>query len=94
MDQIYLDSSDALPDFSAKTNENDLSQRSPSRHQHGAAQSSPLIGRDPFSASHRRNPSSRNLEARLSELESENLRLQRLVAELLIKNQQLRRSDV
>jgi hypothetical protein len=31
--------------------------------------------------------------ARITELEGENLRLQRLVAELLIKNQQLRKRD-
>jgi hypothetical protein len=31
--------------------------------------------------------------ARITELEVENLRLQRLVAELLIKNQQLRKRD-
>lgn len=33
-------------------------------------------------------------EARIAELEMENLRLQRLVAELLIKNQQLRKQEV
>jgi len=32
-------------------------------------------------------------EARIAELESENMRLHQLVAELLIKNQQLRRQD-
>ena len=34
-----------------------------------------------------------NYDGRLAELEIENFRLQRLVAELLIKNQQLRKSD-
>jgi len=33
------------------------------------------------------------MEARITELESENMRLQRLVAELLLKNQQLRRQE-
>lgn len=32
-------------------------------------------------------------EARIAALEDENLRLQQLVAELLLKNQQLRRQD-
>jgi hypothetical protein len=35
----------------------------------------------------------RSIEARMAELEVENIRLQRLVAELLLKNQQLRRSE-
>ena len=34
-----------------------------------------------------------SMEARMAELEVENMRLQRLVAELLIKNQQLRKCD-
>jgi hypothetical protein len=54
-------------------------------------QGSPLAGRDPFTSSHRRRLSHLNAEARISELENENRRLHRLVAELLIKNQQLRR---
>jgi len=33
------------------------------------------------------------VEKRIAELEVENLRLQRLVAELLLKNQQLRRQE-
>jgi len=41
---------------------------------------------------HRRPPASAN-PARVEELERENVRLQLLVAELLMKNQQLRKSD-
>ena len=41
---------------------------------------------------HRRPPLSSDL-ARVEELDRENIRLQLLVAELLIKNQQLRKSD-
>jgi len=38
-------------------------------------------------------PSAADFKDRVGELEIENARLHRLVAELLIKNQQLRRSD-
>jgi hypothetical protein len=38
-------------------------------------------------------PPATNCNERLAELEIENSRLHRLVAELLIKNQQLRKSD-
>ncbi len=93
MDQIHLDLIDVLPDRAAKTNETSPPPRSHSLHHEESAQSSPLSGSDPFTASHRRKAPGRNLEDRLSELENENLRLQRLVAELLMKNQQLRRSD-
>jgi hypothetical protein len=48
------------------------------------------ILRDPFSSPHR--SADTLTDFRIAELEIENLRLQRLVAELLIKNQQLRRS--
>ena len=50
-----------------------------------------ITGRDPFSSSHRHATDSVT-DARIIELETENLRLQRLVAELLIKNQQLRKA--
>ena len=50
-----------------------------------------ITGRDPFSSSHRGTTNSIT-DARILELETENLRLQRLVAELLIKNQKLRKS--
>jgi hypothetical protein len=53
---------------------------------------SPLVGRDPFTSSHRRPTECRSLKTRVAELESENLRLNRLVGELLIKNQQLRQT--
>jgi hypothetical protein len=45
----------------------------------------------PSSASYR--PHAANANERLAELEVENSRLQRLVSELLIKNQQLRKPD-
>jgi hypothetical protein len=48
-----------------------------------------ITGRDPFSSAHHSNKGS--AASRIAELEIENLRLQRLVAELLIKNQQLRK---
>jgi len=51
-----------------------------------------ITGRDPFVSSHRQ-ASNAITAARITELEVENLRLQRLVAELLIKNQQLRKRD-
>jgi len=57
------------------------------------AASSPLAGEDPFTSSHRRPTECRSLKARVAELESENLRLHRLVGELLIKNQQLRQTS-
>ena len=44
------------------------------------------------SFSHHR-PSAASVDDRLAELEIENSRLHRLVAELLIKNQQLRKQD-
>lgn len=44
-----------------------------------------------FSIPHR--PSAASVDDRLAELEIENSRLHRLVAELLIKNQQLRKPD-
>jgi hypothetical protein len=46
----------------------------------------------PSSSIHYR-PAAANYNDRLAELEIENSRLHRLVAELLIKNQQLRKSD-
>jgi hypothetical protein len=49
-----------------------------------------ITGHDPFVSSHR-HASNTVTAARITELEVENLRLQRLVAELLIKNQQLRK---
>ena len=51
-----------------------------------------ITGRDPFVSSHSQAPNAITA-ARIIELEIENLRLQRLVAELLIKNQQLRKRD-
>jgi hypothetical protein len=54
----------------------------------GTAQ--PGSNRDSF-ASARSQPSDVNENYRLAELEMENSRLHRLVAELLIKNQQLRK---
>ena len=51
-----------------------------------------ITGRDPFSSSHRGGKDSVSA-SRIAELEIENLRLQRLVAELLIKNQQLRKRE-
>ncbi|WP_035348477.1 hypothetical protein [Edaphobacter aggregans] len=59
----------------------------PKHHCGGVAYST---GRDPFSSPHRSGKDSVSA-SRIVELESENLRLQRLVAELLIKNQQLRK---
>jgi hypothetical protein len=47
--------------------------------------------KDPSSVQYR--PPAPNHNDRLAELEVENSRLHRLVAELLIKNQQLRKSD-
>jgi hypothetical protein len=88
MDQIYLDSNDALLDLSPPEN---LSQPGSSQQFAASGPLSPLAGKDPFTASHRRSFPGRNLEARLDELECENLRLHRLVAELLIKNEQLRK---
>jgi hypothetical protein len=44
-----------------------------------------------YSIHHR--PSAASVDDRLAELEIENSRLHRLVAELLIKNQQLRKPD-
>jgi len=62
------------------------------------APAAPLQGRDPFTAPHRErlsaNLPSANLEDRLAELEHENRRLHTLIAELLIKNQQLRREPI
>jgi hypothetical protein len=54
-----------------------------------ATQVSP-VGRDSFTQ-HRRKTGYAQVDERIVELEIENLRLQRLVAELLIKNQQLRK---
>ncbi len=48
--------------------------------------------RDPFRSRHHR-PSAISDDPRIAELEIENSRLHRLVAELLIKNQQLRQAD-
>ena len=47
---------------------------------------------DPFLGAHRRAPLSGTDSTRIAELEKENQRLQLLVAELLIKNQQLRKA--
>jgi len=52
-----------------------------------------ITGRDPFSSSHKAVQGGRRIEERIVELEVENLRLQRLVAELLMKNQQLRKQE-
>lgn len=49
-----------------------------------------LTGRDPFTTRHRA-PDMTPLEERVYQLEHENHRLQALVAELLLKNQQLRK---
>ena len=51
-----------------------------------------ITGIDPFSSPHRKASRGRD-DSRIAELEIENLRLQRLVAELLIKNQQLRKPE-
>jgi hypothetical protein len=51
-----------------------------------------ITGLDPFSSRHR-NASRVRDDSRIAELEIENLRLQRLVAELLLKNQQLRKFE-
>jgi hypothetical protein len=48
--------------------------------------------REPSSSIHQQR-SARSYDDRLAELEVENSRLHRLVAELLIKNQQLRKPD-
>jgi hypothetical protein len=76
-------------------NELDLSsigkQSQPDSLDKGAG--SPLAGRDPFTSSHRRATECRSLKARVAELESENVRLHRLVGELLVKNQQLRQTN-
>ena len=56
-------------------------------HPHNKSNLAHITGRDPFSSSH-----DSLIDARIIELETENLRLQRLVAELLIKNQQLRKA--
>jgi hypothetical protein len=48
--------------------------------------------KDPSSSIHQRQPAA-SYDDRLAELEIENSRLHRLVAELLIKNQQLRKLD-
>jgi hypothetical protein len=48
--------------------------------------------RDPFASPHHRQ-STMSEDPRIAELEFENARLQRLVAELLIRNQQLRKTD-
>jgi len=63
----------------------------PLRHPHDKGHLGHITGRDPFSSSHRPTPRS-VADDRIIELETENLRLQRLVAELLIKNQQLRKT--
>jgi hypothetical protein len=52
-----------------------------------------ITGRDPFSSSHKTGFGGSKVEERIIELEVENLRLQRLVAELLMKNQQLRKQE-
>ena len=62
------------------------------RHPRDANRIPPFTGRDPFVSPHRQAPSAMTA-ARIAGLEFENLRLQRLVAELLIKNQQLRKCD-
>jgi hypothetical protein len=62
------------------------------RHPRDANRIAHITSRDPFSSSHRHAPNGMTA-ARITELEGENLRLQRLVAELLIKNQQLRKRD-
>ena len=62
------------------------------RHPRDANRVAHITGRDPFSSSHR-HASNAITAARVAELEVENLRLQRLVAELLLKNQQLRKRD-
>jgi hypothetical protein len=55
----------------------------PERQSHHSALSPPRAHASPIS-----------VDFRVMELEIENLRLQRLVAELLLKNQQLRKHDV
>jgi len=85
MDLISTDSTDRPLDLSRKSDE----LKPSSEH----TQKSALAGRDPFTSSHRYHAGHANVDERISELESENQRLHRLVAELLIKNQQLRRAD-
>jgi len=53
----------------------------------------PDFGHASFSSRHHRLPSV-STDLRITELEVENSRLQRLVAELLLKNQQLRKEQV
>jgi hypothetical protein len=60
--------------------------------EHHRATMAHIAGRDPFSSPHRSVRESVSA-VRIAELEVENLRLQRLVAELLIKNQQLRKHE-
>lgn len=85
MDLIYIDPTDTTADPPP-------TESHPPEPLYELAQNSPLSGRDPFDSSHRHRHRAPQFsaEARLAELESENLRLHRLVAELLIKNQQLR----
>ncbi len=86
MDLIYIDPTNTPADPTQ-------TESHPPQPSSELTESSPLSGRDPFISSHRhrhRAPQS-TAEARLAELERENHRLQRLVAELLIKNQQLRK---
>lgn len=86
MDPIHLDSSVSVINLSQT--ENRTRER-----ESGQGNISPLAGRDPFTSSHRQHRPQSTIDARLHELESENRRLHRLVAELLIKNQQLRRAN-
>jgi hypothetical protein len=89
MDPIYVEAIDERLELSGLNHPSQPVSRQPLPD---AAAGSPLAGRDPFISSHRRNTECRSLKTRLVELESENMRLHRLVAELLIKNQQLRRA--
>ena len=76
--------------FEEKSVDAKASKATSLRHPRDANRIPHITGRDPFSSSHR-HASNAMTAARVAELEVENLRLQRLVAELLIKNQQLRK---
>lgn len=84
MDQIYVDSLAAPLGLLKESTSSEASTQHP--------EPSPFSGKDSFTSSHHRRVPPASIERRINELESENLRLQRLVAELLIKNQQLRKA--
>lgn len=84
MDLIYIDPTNTPADPPQ-------TESHPPQPSSELTESSPLSGRDPFISSNRHRAPQSALESRLSELENENYRLHRLVAELLLKNQQLRK---